>query len=334
MLYNYQPSSYLGKCGNDCGKCPLNKDNLLTEEDRINTAKGCSVYINWNPSPDKLKKCMGCQSQKGFLYLPNCRIRNCAFHNEIKNCAYCSEFPCEDSPRFDVKKVEDKIGSRIPQDAYNLFVGPWTSTDILMEIRSHLKSDQVLPIKPITVDLKIVDFPRHLAMEEEEIETYRSIHKLITKVEPLKNLSYARVEVLKETRKYYLRLLWAFGIYSDMIDDDKSTILQLNSKDYFSEMSKTRHYSYKNVIEKRFEHLTKFGVHLKIVPDNKLEDIITPKNGIRKQGWKLTMAFDDKLHDIRGLQALKNLTIKLHGKHGIKGYTLFAKADMRILEND
>ena len=207
MKYDYQPSLFLGKCGNDCGYCPLYKDNLLSEDERVKAAKGCSIYINWNPDPAKLKPCWGYQSQEGFTYLPNCKNRKCAFHNEIRNCAYCSEFPCEDSPRFDVKRVENKIGGIIPQEDYNLFVGPWTSTDILLEVRSHLKSDQIVPIKPVTIDLNIIDFPTNLMMGKEEIEAYKSLHNLIRKVEPLENLSYARAETLKETRKYYLRLL-------------------------------------------------------------------------------------------------------------------------------
>ncbi len=56
MEYDYTPTSFLGKCGNDCGNCPLHKNNLLTMEDKIKTSKGCGVYINWNPSCSSLKK--------------------------------------------------------------------------------------------------------------------------------------------------------------------------------------------------------------------------------------------------------------------------------------
>ncbi len=44
MKYDYNPTSFLGKCGNDCGSCPLHKNNLLTMEDRIKTAQGCYKY--------------------------------------------------------------------------------------------------------------------------------------------------------------------------------------------------------------------------------------------------------------------------------------------------
>ncbi len=332
MKYDFKPTSFLGKCGNDCGSCPLHKNNLLTMEDRIQTAEGCGKYINWNPTPEKLKACSGCQSSKGFLYIPKCKNRMCAYNNNIKNCAYCSEFPCEDSPKLDVEKIEKRLGGPIPQEEYNLYVGPWTSTAILQEVRSKLKPSDIADVTPMNANLRIVEFPSKLELKGEEKKAYQSLHKLISSIEPLENLSYARLESLKETRKYYLRLLWAFGLYGDYISENGNKYLLLKSEAYFSEMKKTRYFSYNEIVQKRFLHMAEFGVQLDIIPDKSLEDILTPMKGIRKQGWSLRMSFKEKLHNEIGLKALTNFVQKLFNKSGTRGYTYFARADMRIIE--
>ena len=256
----------------------------------------------------------------------------CAYHNEIKNCAYCSEFPCEDSPKLDVERIEKRLGSPIPQEEYNLYVGPWTSTAILQEIRSKLKQEEIVDMKPIDANLRLVEFPDKLHFKEKELKAYQALHNLISIIEPLKNLSYARLQTQQEVRKYYLRLLWAFGLYGDYISENGDKFLLLKSEAYFSEMKKTRYFSYNEIVQKRFLHMAKFGVKLDIIPDRSLEDIITPMKGIRKQGWSLRMSFDKKLITEHGLLALTNFVHKLYEKSSNRGYTFFSRADMRVLE--
>ena len=110
----------LGKCGNNCGICPLHITNLQTKDDKEHVATGLSKYINWNPTPEKLKQCYGCQntSKEAFLYIKGCRVRKCAQYYKLTTCAQCSFFPCEEVPKVSLDteyrdKQETRLGEKI-----------------------------------------------------------------------------------------------------------------------------------------------------------------------------------------------------------------------------
>ncbi len=334
MKYDYNPTSFLGKCGNDCGSCPLHKNNLLTMEDRIKTAQGCYKYINWNPTPEKLKACWGCQSEKGFIYLPKCKNRMCAYHNNVKNCAYCSEFPCEDSPKLNIERIEKKLGRSIPQEEYNLYVGPWTSTAILQQIRQNLSKDEIVQMKPYSVNLGIVEFPANLKYSKDEIDSYISLHQIISIIEPLSNLSFARVKVRKEIRKYLLKLLFTFGLHGEIIKNEDQDKLILTSENYFKEMTTTRYYSFGDIVQQRFDQLKENGINIELKPEKSLEDVYTKMKGLRKTGWRLEMTFSYKIGGNTGLKTLSNYVLLLISKNERSAYRNFAKGDMRILGSD
>ena len=81
-----------GKCGNNCGRCALYKDNL-SDDKRQWCADGMGRYINWHPTPEKLRQCAGCQTTEGFLYIKNCRVRRCAQYNGIEELCVLLRLP-------------------------------------------------------------------------------------------------------------------------------------------------------------------------------------------------------------------------------------------------
>lgn len=324
-------STAVGKCGCLCGICSLNKENLLTMEDKIRTSEGMSKYLNWTPKPDKLKQCWGCQSDQGFKYQPKCNMRICAIYNEIENCAYCSAFPCQDIQSYSRELVEKRIGKPVPEEDYKSFVKPYEGAKNLEKIKKNLTEDRIVKMKPYLIDLKIVDFPEGFVLPENELDAYRSIHGLLATIEPLKNLSYARAQVMKKERDYFVKLLWTMGIKGKIqLEGDKEHI-KLASSDYFSEMKGTRFYSNYTSMQKRIDFLKNKGIGIELVPETDMDKILTPTKGLRKEGWSLEISFGDKLDALLGIKALVQYSEKLFKKHGKRGFRYFTRADMRVL---
>ncbi|NPD87388.1 MAG: DUF3795 domain-containing protein [Asgard group archaeon] len=324
----------ISKCGNICAICPLYKENLLTLEDRKYTAEGCGKYINWNPTPDKLKQCWGCQSEEGFIYIPKCPMRQCAMYNSVENCAYCSEFPCEDSPKLSREMVENRLEEKIPEEDYKSFVRPWESTIHLIKIREKLSDDQIVQKKPYSIDLNIVDFPKETSLTKDKKEAYKAIHNLIETIEPLKDLTYARAHLMKEYRKYFIKLLWVFGLFGDLKKDEGGASLVLGHKEYFQEMKKgARYYSnWTHLKGKMFPILEKKGVKVELIPETKIEKVLTPTKSLKKSGgWTLRMSFGKEMREIEGLKSLQRYVSLLNENKGKAAYKSFNKADMRIL---
>ncbi len=323
----------VGKCGCICEICPLYKDNLLTDEDKINTSQSCGKYLNWNPTPEKLKQCWGCQSEEGFKYLPKCNMRMCALHNKIESCAYCSSFPCEDSQRFSRELVEMRLGVSVPEEDYLKFIKPWEGAKNLEEIRNSLSEEDIVEMKPISVDLKIVKFPEEMKLSKKEKTAFRTLHEIIETVEPLKDLSYARVEVRKEIRRYLIKLLQLFGTTGKLVKEHDKEHLEIDSEVYFKSMKGIRFYSSLEGVGQRLELFENIGINIELFPEKSLDDIITPTKALRKKGWKMRMSFGEEKIKQTNVKALQEYAQKLNEKYGNKSFRYFNKADMRILED-
>lgn len=84
--------THLAYCGYDCTNCPVykaTKENDLEELKRVLFAPH-----NKEHSIESLG-CYGCLDPKSKNHMcSNCYIKTCATNKNIKNCAYCDEFPC------------------------------------------------------------------------------------------------------------------------------------------------------------------------------------------------------------------------------------------------
>lgn len=86
----------IGFCGIICTDCPAykatqKKDNLY----KIKLAEAWRTYKYPLQSEDI--DCDGCikTGKKLIGFCNDCEIRQCGMEKSIKNCAYCSDFPCE-----------------------------------------------------------------------------------------------------------------------------------------------------------------------------------------------------------------------------------------------
>jgi len=89
-------------CGLGCSECPTfiatqKNDDKMREE----TAKKWSEMFHADIKPGDIN-CDGCtsQSSKLFNYCGTCEIRKCGKEKNVKNCAYCEEYPCEKLSAF------------------------------------------------------------------------------------------------------------------------------------------------------------------------------------------------------------------------------------------
>ncbi|MCJ7643385.1 MAG: DUF3795 domain-containing protein [Candidatus Aminicenantes bacterium] len=89
-------------CGIGCSECPTfiatqKNDDKMREE----TAKKWSEMFNAEIKPGDIN-CDGCTSQSSrlFDYCGKCEIRKCGKEKNVKNCAYCDEYPCEKLSAF------------------------------------------------------------------------------------------------------------------------------------------------------------------------------------------------------------------------------------------
>ena len=103
-------------CGLICSECPA---YIATQKDSDEERK--KVAEKWSKefkSEIKLEdiNCDGCLIEKGRLigYCHQCKIRKCAKEKNLKNCAYCDNYACEELNKFfgfapDAKNNLDEI---------------------------------------------------------------------------------------------------------------------------------------------------------------------------------------------------------------------------------
>ncbi len=102
MQESKQTGKRLAMCGLDCAACPAfiaykTNDQALREK----TAAEWSKQFHSELKPADIN-CVGCLQTKGvqFAHCAQCEIRACGLARKVKNCAQCSEYPCERISNF------------------------------------------------------------------------------------------------------------------------------------------------------------------------------------------------------------------------------------------
>jgi hypothetical protein len=210
---------HLAMCGCDCSTCPTFKKNLKTNEDRIRCSRGWYKYFAIKLKPEKLRPCDGCavpDKERKIIYL-NCRVRKCAISNGVKNCAYCSSYPCVDVETIHsvqrpdaLEKIEKRIGGVIPREDYCSFIEPYEGIKRLNKIMESLKPTDIIEMMPVSKKHGIIAFPEDFPAGIGR-SAYCQIHGILSSIGLGENVSYARSVVLDKNRKQILKLLWVFG---------------------------------------------------------------------------------------------------------------------------
>jgi hypothetical protein len=326
----------LAKCGCNCRNCPTYKENLKMVDDGKRCSLGWEKYLNIRLSPEKLRLCDGCNlpdKERRVFYL-NCRVRKCSIRNSIENCAYCSVYPCDDVLNIhSIQKpnaredIEKRIGARISQDDYLVFIEPYEGIKHLNEIRHSLKTRDIVAMIPVSVIPKIVPFPQDLHVNSEDKVAYLQIYKILSSLEISKNVPYARFCRLEKNRKQLLKLLWAFGKFGELQEERRSYLI-LDSKKYIAQ----KIISYHSEVQYYIQILRKYEIRCEIVPV-KDKVWLTPGGALRKEGWFMQMSFTNNKDNSSIIKALKRYTMHLYENYGKTAFRYFSKVDMRVLTN-
>lgn len=92
----------LSMCGLDCAACPAFLAHRTNDEAlRARTAGEWSKQFGVELKPADIN-CVGCLKVKGVHigHCTVCEIRKCGLGRKVKNCALCSDYPCETIGNF------------------------------------------------------------------------------------------------------------------------------------------------------------------------------------------------------------------------------------------
>lgn len=323
---------FIAKCGCNCATCPTYKENLRTDEKRVQCSLGWEKYLNIKLKPEKLRLCDGCSiaDKERKVYYLNCRVRKCAMFNGVENCAYCSAYPCQDVQTIHSiqspgarERIEEQLGYEIPQDDYLAIIEPYEGIKHLNEIRESLKSKDIIEMIPVSKIPKVVPFPEAIPFNLKIKSAYQELYRIISSIGVEENISYARQNELKKNRKQLLKLLWTFGLYGQLENGGERIIL---SSENYSSQKNTSYYSR---LQGYILMLKKFDLVCEIIPFDK-KSWKTPSEALRNKGWYLKL-YAKKNTIIELFNVLKNYTESLDRQYGKNAFQYFSRADMRVL---
>ena len=337
------------KCGMNCGHCPWSqyiRETMKTDEDFQRFRERCKKILGYQPMK---QPCLTCQTpdeelQKGAkLPSRNCHVRQCVTRIGIKNCAYCSRFPCEAvrvlGTEWTREKFEAKHGTPLSEEDYLTFVEPFEALKHLERIRASLGTKDI--VKAMTVsplETKIVDFPSDLPFSEKETSTFKAVHQLLTSVKrsPLGLTdidTFAQQSRLKNRMPHFLRFLWILGRFGEFKKENGRN-LTINPKMYLANRGTEKLLASWPFVENTIlKILPEFGIHCERIMSKgaKEKDLVTGTGYLRGKDWVMTMSLDEAHGGADALKALQTYAKKLDAKYGKKAFKYFSDADMKVL---
>ena len=326
----------IAKCGCDCGTCPTYKGNLKTAQDREHCSSGWERYLGVRLSPEKLHPCDGCSipdEQRNIAYL-NCHVRQCAIYNGVANCAYCAAYPCMDLLMVHelqqpdaLPRIEARIGGPVPVADYVQFIEPYEGIKHLDSIRATLAPTEINAVKPVSFTPRTVAFPPSLLHSSKAKAAYQQVHQLLCGLDTGECRSYAHKLTRQKRRRQLLRLIWACA-RNGLLDENGYAWLTLEAKAFGAHKIQ----STLTAMEGFCRVFEAHGIHCAIVPLDE-KRWLTPKGGLRDEGWLLMLSFDNRIGGAPALKALIAYVARLDAKHDGDGFKHFTKADMSVLSS-
>lgn len=338
------------KCGVNCAHCPWSRsirETMKTDEEYQQFKDKCKQVIGFRPT-ESYQNCLGCHTpdeeipKESRIPLRNCLIRRCVDKLGVKNCAYCSRFPCgyiKDSQIWTREKFEAKHGAPIPEEDYLTFIEPFEGLKHLETIRATLKPEEIVEVVKVPpLKTRIIEFPKDISLSEEETTTFKVLHQLLATIKrsPLgleDTDTFAQQQRLKKRRKGFFRFLWIFGCFGEI----KEEKLKVDSKTYMANR-KEDGLAIWEFVDTVFKVLQQFGVHVEHVPLTKekygKKGWMILSGYMRNKGWFMKMSFDDNAGGGLTLKAFKRYAEKLDEKYGKNAFRYFSNVDMRVLKQE
>ena len=329
---------FFAKCGFNCGLCPAYKENAKTEEDRQRGSDGWKKYYNFRLSLERMY-CDGCQTPDGanpVLLNPACVTRKCAQTNGVETCAHCSEYKAcmhelkifsQDITR---EKIEARRGAPIPEEDYFAFVEPYEHLKHLDQIRTSLKSKDIVKAEILSVKPKIAGFPDTLPFSKRKKSAWKALYQILAAVASMSGNTYAQQVELKKRKDYLFKLLWSLGLNGELKEENGSYLV-MDCETYYAQKL-TGHL---RTVVLNLGFLKRQGAQGEIVSLTKekygRKGWLTPMGWLRKEGWLLKMSFDDKAGGAPALKALQDYVAILNEKYDERALRYFKKVDMNPL---
>jgi hypothetical protein len=340
----------ISKCGNICSSCPwgvwVRKNQ--TDDEWATYVEDVKNYVGFTPTKNP---CHGCQTPTENLakdvgvhnFLRGCSARNCAFHNEIRNCAYCSRYPCDKIKALNAidrrRNAEQRIGESISDEKYLAYFRIFEGKKTLDEIREGFRPEEIKEAKTVEPKkTKVVEFPE----VGQKYTNYRSLYNILSSILNSKlGLSdidtLAVQEMLEKRQSILFRLLWILANYGAF--DGKSL-----SVDAITIGAQKKGTSGFPTTEGAWSHwlevLSKISIHseMKFADIDKAQ-LTSPIGWLRDRipksndpAWHLEISLDKTLGGTSTLEMLKTYARILDEKYGERAFAMFTKADMRFLK--
>jgi len=119
----------LSKCGYRCDLCLAYAPNVAEADRRRELSDGWHRIFGFRIEPDEII-CEGCvSSESPVLIDKKCPVRPCAVERRLEHCGQCPDFICDRHRQREVsrKDIEERLGKKISDSDYELFVKPYES---------------------------------------------------------------------------------------------------------------------------------------------------------------------------------------------------------------
>jgi hypothetical protein len=136
------PTAILSKCGYRCDLCLAYGPNVAREDRRALLSDGWHAIFGFRIPPEKIV-CDGCVSgENPRLIDKGCPVRPCVAAKGLDNCGHCPDFVCGRLGQRIVERaeLEKKIGRKLSETEYVLFVMPYESQARLDKAKSKSRS--------------------------------------------------------------------------------------------------------------------------------------------------------------------------------------------------
>ena len=337
----------VSKCGMNCASCPWSpiKRKQIPEQEQPEFRKRAKSILGLSPTE---KPCLLCTTPDEKLttdelthwharFRKGCQARKCVINNGIKNCAYCSRFPCAfekaHATAWTREGFEQQHGRPMTDEEYQTFMEPFEALKRLEEIRATLSPDEIVEAKTVPIPkAKVVDFPKTIT---DPLSTnFQQIHSMFSTLKR-SILSGEDADLapqqhrLKSRVKHLFRFLWILAAFGKM-DEPNDGVLVIDAetfqKNRGSESGLSRWTGLEQII---FTTLAKLGIKAEIVEISK--DWKVPSGYLRSKGWEIKLAFTKKGERETNLKAFQIYANKLHEKYGKQAFRYFSNIDMRVL---
>ncbi len=336
----------VSKCGMNCAGCPWSPitRKRIPEEEYPAFRNRAKIILGLTPTEKPCLMCLTPEEKIGknvthwhAKFRRGCQVRKCVTNMRIKNCAYCSRFPCAvekaHATGWTRENIEKRLKRPMTDEEYQTFFEPFEALKRLETIRRTLSPDEIVEAKTVSpLKAKIIEFPDSIT--ESQAKSFKQIHlMLITLKQSTLSGEDADLAIqqhrLKNRVKHLFRFIWIFAIQGKWIETNGGSLV-VDSETFLKNRGSESGLSHWVRLEETiFPNLAKAEVQAKLVeltPDWKV-----PTGYLRSTGWEMKLSFTKKIGVGTSLRALQTYGKKLDEKYGKRAFRYFADVDMRLL---